>query len=170
MKSLNATELASLIAVARKHSPQDALMLTVCFSHALRVSELLSLTRENIVDSHLVIQRSKGSRKTIQPLLPDERDGLLELAKNDGRFFDICRKTVWSRIQKYGAEAGIPEFLCHPHVLRHSACKLGLAGGMTIPQVQKYAGHVSGASTLIYLEEDEQTSASAFAAAMAGAR
>ena len=39
-------------------------MLLVAYNHGLRVSEVLSLTKENIQDGALVIQRLKGSNKT----------------------------------------------------------------------------------------------------------
>jgi len=171
MKSLNKTELDSLLAVARRHSETDYLMLLVGFNHAMRVSELIGLTRESVVDGFLLVKRLKGSRDGIQALLDSERDALTRLAAStEGRLFPVCRMTVWRKLQQYGKEAGIPEFLCHPHVLRHTACKLGLAGGMSIPEVQRWAGHRSGSSTLIYLETDDQTAGRAFAAAVGGTR
>jgi integrase len=51
MKSLTYSALDALITVAEKHSPLDALAIHVCFNHALRVSELLALTRANVVDT-----------------------------------------------------------------------------------------------------------------------
>lgn len=69
-------------------------------------------------------------------------------------------------MQAYGAEAGLPEYKRHCHVLRHSAGRLGFIGGMTIPDIQKYLGHRSGANTLIYLESSEEESCNAFAAAI----
>lgn len=166
MKSLSRLQLDSLLQVARKHGEREYLMLLVGFNHALRASELLSLTKNNLVDGFLIVQRLKGSKRTVQPLLPNEREGLLELAQNAGRFFPICRKTLWARIQQYGKEAGIPEFLCHPHVLRHTCAMLGLAGGMPINAVQNYLGHRNGQNTLLYLEVDDDIASRAFAAAI----
>lgn len=141
-------------------------MFRVTFNHALRISETLSLTKDNIVGGSLVMQRLKGSRKTVQSLLPNEKAELEELAKTDGKFFDICRKTAWLKMRKYCAEAGIPQWKATPHKLKHTAGKLGLAGGMTLPELQTYLGHVNGSNTMIYLQVDDEVASSAFAKAM----
>lgn len=170
MKAFNRDELQRLLEVARRHNELDHLMLLVTFNHALRVSETLSLRRENLVDGHLVVQRGKGSCKTCQPLLPDERDALEALAaKTEGRLFPISRVTFWRRMQAYAVEAGVPSFVAHPHALRHSAGRLGYLGGMGVAELQKYLGHKSGANTMIYLEASESEACSAFAAAVKSA-
>ena len=167
MKSMSAEQVTSFLAVAQKHSTQDYLMFLVTFCHALRISETLSLTKENIVGGHLVMQRLKGSCRTIQPLMPQERDAILQLAATcEGRFFNICRKTAWSHFQQYGKEAGIPDFLLHPHTLRHSAAMIGLKGGMKINELQNYLGHKSGGNTLVYLQCEDDVASKAFAKAV----
>lgn len=168
MKSLTRDELNRLLDAAEKYSALDALMIRVSFNHGLRVSEAIDLTRTNIVDGHLVVQRLKKSRLTCQPLLSDEKDALEQLAKTDGRFFPMHRMTVWRKMQRYGAEAGIPQFKCHSHVLKHTTGKLGFnkGQGMTIPEVQVWLGHVNGGNTLKYMEATEEEAACAFAAAV----
>lgn len=166
MKALTRVELDSLLRVAAKYNPLHALMFLVTFNHGLRVSETLALTRENIVNGYLVVQRLKGSRKTSQPLQANEREALLALARNEGRFFPTYRMHYWRLMQSYGAEAGIPEFKLHPHSLKHSCGKLGFRGGMTLPEVQTWLGHVSGKNTMVYLAASEEEAACAFAAAV----
>jgi integrase len=171
MKSLTREELNRLLEVAGS----DELMFRVMFNHGLRVSEIVGgwdridgklvrrepLGESNIVDGHLVMQRSKRSRKTTQPLLPDE----MVLTTMKGAFFQMSRVTVWRKMQRYGRAAGISQFLAHPHALRHSAGRLGYLGGMGVPEIQRYLGHVNGGNTLIYLEASEREAAAAFAAA-----
>jgi type 1 fimbriae regulatory protein FimB len=174
MKSLTKSELAGLLAVAVKHNTLDALMLSVMFNHGLRISEATGLTKDNIVDGYLVIQRLKGSRKTNQPLLANEKAGLEALAsKVTGRFWlaeyaqgTVARVIAWRLVQKYGKEAGIPQFKCHPHVLKHTTGRLAYEGGMGIPELQKYIGHENGANTMKYAEAPEEVACSAFAAAV----
>lgn len=167
MKSLLKSELDSLLAVAAKYSVLDSLMIRVTFDHGLRISEVITLTRENLVNGYLVVQRLKGSKKTTQPLLPDERLAVEELAaKTEGPLFPICRMTAWRKIQKYGAEAGIPAFKRHPHVLKHTTGRLGYEGGMGLPELQTYLGHANGKNTMIYMEAPEDVSCNAFAAAV----
>jgi integrase len=70
--------------------------------------------------------------------------------------FPINRKTYWQRMQKYGLAAGIPEHLCHPHVLKHSVAKFLLRQlGLPIDIVQGRMGHKVLSSTGPYLKSDE---------------
>jgi integrase/recombinase XerD len=165
VKSLLKAELESLLAVAEKHDPHFALALLVTFNHGLRVSETLSLSSANLVNGYLVIQRLKGSRKTTQPLLPNERERL-EALTTPGRFWGLSRFAFYRRLQVYGKQAGIPVFKLHPHTLKHTTGRLGYEGGMGIPELQTYLGHENGKNTMIYMEAPEDVSCSAFAAAV----
>jgi integrase len=165
MKNFTKPELDGLLAAARKESEADYLMFLVMFNHGLRVSEMLALSASNIVGNFLVVQRLKGSKKTCQPLLPSERDGLLKLPAN-GFFAGEYRMSVHRKIRKYGAIAGIPEFKLHAHTLKHTTGRLGYEGGMGIPELQAYLGHVNGKNTMVYLEATEEQAALAFAAAV----
>jgi integrase len=168
MKNFSKEELVNLLAAAKSASPMDYLLILLSVNHGLRVSEVLSLTSENFKDGHLVIQRLKGSMKTTQKLLPNEVTALAEYAVTDpsGRLFPICRKTAWSHMKTLGAMAGIDSIKCFNHALKHTCGKLGLKGGMTLPELQTYLGHKSGASTMAYLREDDETASAAFAKAM----
>jgi integrase len=166
MKSLSRQQLDSLLQVARKHSEADYAAMLIGFNHALRVSEILALSHENVQDGHLCVQRLKGSNKTTQPLLASEKAIVETLAAKGGRFFSICRKTLWMHMKAYAAEAGIPEFLAHPHVLKHTSGRLGFKGGMSIPDLVSYLGHKNPANSLIYAQSEESEAAKAFAAAV----
>jgi integrase len=168
VKSLSRQELTSLVAVAQQDGDDMALMIRCCFNHGLRVSELLSLTKDNIVGNMLVVQRLKGSNQTCQPLLADEKDGLLNLAKTDGLFFPMSRWTFNRWLKTWGAKAGIEPSRLHAHVLKHSAGRIAYLGGMGLPELQTYLGHVSGSSTMVYVQSSESEAAAAFAAAIGG--
>lgn len=163
MKSLTRLELNNLLAAAKTESPRDYLMLLVTFNHGLRASETVNLSRANIVDGFLVVQRLKGSHKTTQPLLENER--ALE-SLPEGLFFPMSRRTFQRRMEYYGEKAGIPAFKRHPHALKHSTGRLGYEGGMGIPELQKYLGHKNGNNTMVYLQATEEQAANAFAAAV----
>jgi len=170
MKALSREQLDNLLSVARQHSETDYLMLLVTFQHGLRVSETLSLTKENIANGYISVARGKGSRPCQHPLLANERQPLEKLAAGSkGRLFPISRVTFWRRMQQYGAKAGLPEFLCHPHSLKHSTGRLGFVGGMTVPDLVEYLGHVNPANSLIYAQSDAATASAAFAAAISPA-
>ena len=163
MKSLSKSELDALFAATPE---PDRLMFLTAFNHGLRVSEVVNLDASNIVDGHLVVQRLKRSRRTTQPLLPNEKDGLFALAKQEGKFFPISRWTADRRLKEYGKKAGIPEHLLHMHCLKHTCGRLGFKGGMSIPEIQAYLGHKNGGNTMIYLQASEEEAADAFAAAV----
>jgi integrase len=162
MKSLTRDELIRVLSVAEQESHIEALMFRVMFNHGLRVSEVIELSPANIVSGHLVVQRLKRSRKTTHPLFEDEK----ELLTMTGKFFPMSRMTVWRRMQYYGEKANLPEFKRHPHALKHTTGRLAYLGGMGIPEIQKYIGHVNGGNTMVYLEADEETASAAFAAAV----
>ena len=163
MKSFTREQLDRLLEVAKVESFIDYLMLLVTFNHGLRVSETLSLTASNIVGGYVIVERGKKSHQCEHPLLPSEAEYLTKL---QGKFFNMCRMTFWRRMQHYGAKAGLPPHLCHPHTLKHSCGRLGFLGGMTIPDVQAYLGHKNGANTMVYMASDIQTAEEAFAAAV----
>ena len=166
MKYLTKGELGAMLAQA-KPEPMYYLMILIGFNHGLRVSELLDLTAANFVDGHLIVQRLKGSCKTAQKLLPNEAALLAEYKIPEcGRLFPIHRQTAWRHVKALGVAAGIPAFKCTPHCLKHTCAKTGLAGGMTLPELQTYLGHKSGSSTMAYLRESDETASNAFAAAV----
>jgi integrase len=154
-------------------------MLLVTFLHGLRVSEVvggydkdgvyhLGLSRANIIDGHLCVQRRKGSKKTVQPLLDPERDAVLNLAATvDGEFFPMTRMTFWRKMQMYGECAGLPAFKRHGHSLKHTCGRLGYLNGMGVAEIVAYLGHVNPANSLIYAQADEVEACSVAAGAFA---
>lgn len=164
VKSLTRPELDSLLAVARKYSEVDYLMILVTFNHGLRVSETLSLDPTNLVDGFIKVDRLKKSRPAVHRLLPNEAEllGQLAVQRGDGKLFPTYRMDFWRKMRKYGAEAGVPAFKCHPHALKHTTGKLGRKGGMEIEEIQAYLGHVNGANTMVYMQADEEEAANAF--------
>jgi integrase len=167
MKYLSKDELCAMLGAAS--DPLDYLMILIAFNHGFRVSEVLSLTSENFVSGHVTMQRLKGSCKTTQKLLPNEVAPIAELLAKRApgeRLFPFCRKTAWLHVKQIGVAAGIPAFKCFPHALKHTTAKLGLKGGMSLPELQTYIGHKNGANTMLYLREDDEAASKAFAAAM----
>lgn len=169
MQALTPIEIKALL----REIPNERwrLMIRVGFLHGLRVSELTGLTRENIQDGYVSIQRLKGSNKTIQPFVKhpdpelDEYDGLTKLLgtlKYRERLFPITRNGVYRMFQRAGIKAGIPRHKLHPHALKHS-CAMVCIEKMGIHMVRQYLGHKSISSTGEYLKEDDETASKAFA-------
>jgi integrase len=159
MKSLTWDELNRL---REASTGLERLMFAVMFNHGLRVSEVINLTDANVQDGHLVVQRLKGSKKTVQRILADEQ----ELLTMKGRFFPMSRWTVNRRLEEIGEKAGIPEFKRHAHVLKHTTGRLAYKGGLGLPEIQAVLGHVNGGNSMIYMQAEESEAYAAFAAAI----
>jgi integrase len=151
-------------------------MILVTFTHALRASEVLAITKDDLYGGFLYVHRLKGSNQTNQPLLGhddpvfDERSGLVAFAQGMGgkqRLFPITRQRYWQIMQKYSEAAGIPRHLAHPHVLKHSI-GMQLIGPAGIEHTRIWMGHKSMSSTGEYLKPTEIDAANAAARALRG--
>lgn len=145
-------------------------MLKVSLYHGLRVSETLSLKRENIADGYVHIRRLKGSDKTSQHYVPDEARELSTLytkTKPGELLFPITRSGVFRLMKRAAVRAGIPLHKVHPHALKHS-CAMQLIEKIGIHELQTYLGHKSLSSTGAYLNPDEDTVSKKAAAAFGG--
>ena len=179
LKHLTEDELLDGFEAGRHRSTRDHTMLLVCFQHALRASELISLKLSDIDwrNTEITIQRLKGSLKTTQPLFRmrrrpcmdevyalrswlkerprDSGSDLLFLSKK-GRF---DRNTVNRMFAKYcrlasearvaRGERPIADSCRHIHALKHSRIT-SVVGKMDLYLVKLLAGHASIASTLRY--------------------
>jgi integrase/recombinase XerD len=169
MQHLTLDEIKKL--VAEMPNERHRLMVLVGLFHGLRVSELINLTKEDIQDGYVSVQRLKGSLKTIQPYVrhPDpilnEAEGLTKLfgtLKRKERLFPMTRDGVAKLIQRAGARAGLPRHKLHPHALKHSCAMLTIkrAG---IEHLRQYLGHKSIKSTGAYLRVNDEEASAAIA-------
>jgi type 1 fimbriae regulatory protein FimB len=179
VEHLSREQLLGVLAQAKTARQRDWVLFLVAFWHGLRASEAVSLTPENFVDGYLTVQRLKGSLRTVQPLVADEDELLNEreaveawLARHRALYADAARRRLFpiSRVQfyrlmrRYGRLAGLPQHLCHPHVLKHSIAMQSIreAG---IENVRQYLGHRSISSTGEYLKVSDQEASRAIGAA-----
>ena len=169
LQSLSKDELLALLRQAKAHRERDWLMILVAFWHGLRASEVTGFTRDAIADGHLTIQRLKGSKRTVQPLIEhpdpllDERQALIEYvaqSKFGEPVFNISRSQFFRLVQRYAKVAGIPAHCAHPHVLKHSIAMLTIKDA-GIEHVRQYLGHKSISSTGAYLKVNDADAARA---------
>lgn len=160
-----------VLCIARGVRERDWLMFLVAYQHGLRASEVVRLTRDQVRDGFITVQRLKGSNKTVQPLAEDaepllsERAALETLAADsplNSPMFPISRVHYFRLFRKYAQRAGIPAHKCHPHALKHSIAKHTIddAG---IHNVRQWLGHKSIASTGEYLKVSDEDAAQAIA-------
>ena len=152
-------QLAALLAQAKAARERDWILLLVSFWHGLRASEAINLTPENFSDGFL--DRAAAERiaaRTVQPLVEDKDELLNEKKALEDwisrhaalhgpagalRLFPVSRFHFYRLMRRYGRLAGLPERLCHPHVLKHSiAMQLFWKGGTE--NARKYLGMSSG--------------------------
>lgn len=184
----------AVLRCARRGRERDWVLLLVTFWHGLRASEAIALTPAHFADGYLTVQRLKGSMRTRQPLVEDPDELLNERAAVDrwiakcsassssaevtkpedrpagrrsARLFPISRVQFYRLMRRYGREAGLPQHLCHPHVLKHSIAMQSIreAG---IENVRQYLGHRSISSTGEYLKVSDEAASSAIGRAARG--
>jgi integrase len=174
MQHLSKDELLALLREAKASRERDWLMILVSFWHGLRASEVTGFKRDAVRDGHLVVQRLKGSLRTIQPLvehadaLLNERQALIDFAEKSNfnqPVFKLSRSQFFRLVQRYASAAGIPAHKRHPHVLKHSIAMqtIQLAG---IENVRQYLGHKSISSTGAYLKVSDADAAAAVCGAL----
>ncbi len=151
---------------------RDRAILEVLFSTGLRVSELVSLNRDqvNLETGEFgvigkggrarVVFLSKRAKEWLKKYLDARDDPYIPLfirysgpkPKETGLNVDKYRLSVRSverLVDKYRKKAGIP-FRIGPHVLRHSLATDLLSHGADLRSVQEILGHKNISTTQIY--------------------
>jgi len=159
---LTEDDVNRLIAAARRGSngDRDAAMILTCYTHGLRVSELINLQWRQIdLDSgRIEVIRLKGSENGVQPLRGIEVRALRKLRRaqpSGSRFVFITkaggpmtRNTFFKILVRAGAAAGISDV--HPHLLRHGTGFRLVNQGLDTLALAAYLGHRSVQNTKRY--------------------
>ena len=168
-KSLSEADVEALLAAPEIAEPlglRDRCMLEVLYACGLRVSELVSLTLEQLNSRQGVLRVfGKGSKERLVPLgeeallwleryLQEGRPLLLKGAPSDVLFPSLrgeqmTRQTFWHRI-KLHARAAMIQAPLSPHTLRHAFATHLLNHGADLRVVQMLLGHSDLSTTQIY--------------------
>jgi integrase len=165
-KYLSPAQVEALIRAARdgRHGKRDALMISLAFHHALRVSELVELEWDTIdLDAGTIkVTRKKNGVDGPQRLvLADKRALRVMHAETGGnrhvflseRGDPLTRDAFAKQLAAIGKRAGIDRRLCHPHALRHAAGHAMANGGKVNEyQLQAVMGHRDARSTREYVQ------------------
>ena len=168
-KSLSEADVEALLAapdLSEAIGQRDRAMLEVLYACGLRVTELVSLTLEQVNLRQGVLRvMGKGSKERLVPMGEEAivwverylRDGRAELLS--GRPSDVLfpslrgeqmtRQTFWHRIKHQAMVAGIEKSLS-PHTLRHAFATHLLNHGADLRVVQMLLGHSDLSTTQIY--------------------
>ena len=168
-KSLSEADVEALLAAPEVTEPlglRDRAMLEVLYACGLRVTELISLTLEQVNLRQGVLRVfGKGSKERLVPLGEEamhwveryvrEARGFLLAGKPSDVLFpslrgeQMTRQTFWHRIKHHARVAGITKSLS-PHTLRHAFATHLLNHGADLRVVQMLLGHSDLSTTQIY--------------------
>jgi integrase/recombinase XerC len=150
---------------------RDRTILELLYSSALRISELVSLSRQDIhFEDRLIEVLGKGNKKRIVPVTENGLNWLksylehperhLQTSEHDrekdskavflNRFGKrITVRSVDRLFQQYLLSSGLASKVT-PHVIRHSIATHWLEKGMNLKMIQELLGHESLSTTQIY--------------------
>jgi len=156
--------------ISDKIGLRDKAILETLFSTGLRVSELVSLNRDQIdFDRQEFGIKGKGNKlrvvflsdmaaQWIKCYLQSRRDyfkplfirytGRVDTEKN-GEKMRLTARSIQRIVAKYAKRAGLP-IKASPHILRHSFATDLLISGADIRSVQEMLGHESIRTTQVY--------------------
>ena len=149
---------------------RDSLILQILYGTGLRVSELISLTRDNIqFGEKQCLIRGKGSKLrsvffTVKALelmeeyldmRVDNYEYLIISLSNNSYGKPISRNSVEKLVKYYANLVGIVKKVT-PHTLRHSFATMLIKKGADIRSVQTLLGHSSIMTTQIYTHVDDR--------------
>ncbi|PHS25251.1 MAG: site-specific tyrosine recombinase XerD [Methylophaga sp.] len=167
--SLTEDEVESLLEQPDVYVPlglRDRTMLEVLYATGLRVSELVTLTFEQLnMRQGLIRCVGKGNKERLVPLgeialdylqryFVESRPALLKGKVNEDLFPTqrgkaMTRQAFWYLIKKYAKQADIKKDLS-PHTLRHAFATHLLNHGADLRVVQLLLGHSDLSTTQIY--------------------
>ncbi|PKF79411.1 site-specific tyrosine recombinase XerD [Vibrio sp. vnigr-6D03] len=169
-KDLSEEQVEALLNAPDPNAPielRDKAMLELLYATGLRVTELVSLTMENVSLRQGVVRvMGKGGKERLVPMgenaidwietfLEQGRPSILGEKSSDvvfpsKRARQMTRQTFWHRIKFYAALADIDSDALSPHVLRHAFATHLLNYGADLRVVQMLLGHSDLSTTQIY--------------------
>jgi integrase/recombinase XerD len=175
-ESLSISEVERLLVApdtSKSEGVRDRAILELLYSCGLRVSELVSLRKEDIdLDVGYVRVMGKGGKERIVPVgeegrrwvrryIEEVRPSLLKDTGSERPLFltrrgeGFTRQGIWKIVKCYASKAGIKRRV-HPHVLRHSFATHLLSGGADLRSIQEMLGHSDISTTQVYTHVERE--------------
>jgi integrase/recombinase XerD len=172
---LTVAEIETLLEQPQGGDPltlRDKAILEFLYATGVRISELVALTRKNVLpEVELVRVIGKGEKERIVPIgraalravqtyLQESRPQLAKVDSEDVLFLNrrglpFSRYGLWKILRKYVLQAGITKRVS-PHTIRHSFATHLLEGGADLRAVQEMLGHADISTTQIYTHLDRE--------------
>jgi integrase/recombinase XerD len=175
-KAISQSEIERLLLAAGPEpdsaAPEDAIglrnraLLELLYATGARVSEVVNLDLDDLIDPTMVRLFGKGSKERVVPVgkfaqvalqayLVRTRPALAAQGKSTPALFlnqrgsRLSRQSAWQIISDSADAAGLSGEIS-PHTIRHSFATHLLEGGADVRVVQELLGHSSVATTQIY--------------------
>ena len=145
---------------------RDIALFSLMYGAGLRISEALSIQKQNIYESNIRIL-GKGKKERIVPILKEVFEIVEEYLKSCPHFLDgnetifkgvrggdLSASYVATSLKKIILKLNLPENLS-PHSFRHSFASHLLENDADLRSIQELLGHESLSTTQIYLSIQE---------------
>lgn len=170
-KIVSEAEMAALLKVFENPLNKNAIrlkcLLHVLYATGLRVSELVSLTKDSVVldeetGAALLRVLGKGRKERVVPLHDLAWGALKEylssIGLNSSNFLfpsnsssgHLTRQGFAKMLKKVASDAEVLPSLVSPHVIRHAFATHLLQHGADLLSIQKFLGHSNITTTQIY--------------------
>ncbi len=171
-KPISVSQVRSLLEQPAKLSApeakRDTAMLQLLYASGMRVSELVSLNLEDIIDEGDYVRCfGKGHKERLIPIhkqaasateeyVKEARPRLVRKGEERALFLNrrgerLTRQGFWQILKGYAKSAGL-EAEVTPHTLRHSFATHMLSGGADLRSVQELLGHANISTTQVYTQ------------------
>lgn len=169
---LNDNEIKQMLSIARQNRSKEigqrnVTMLSLMLDAGLRISEVMSLKTEDILENQILIRNAKGNKDravAITPILKREMRKYKRLKDKtrhkDCKYFFVSQRggkgttkigiEIMQEIKKQMDIRSVVRF--SPHTLRHTYAHMQMRNGMDIYTLSKNMGHSSVTMTQNYLQ------------------
>jgi integrase len=186
MVHLETAEVLAVLKAAKARGPREWSMILLAYKHGLRASEVCNVRLDDIdlKNGHIIVERLKGSLRTVQAVTEHRGEPLLNEQKalrewlrqrpNDGSDFlfvsqkggRLDRSQFFRLFQSIAAAAGLPAEKRHPHALKHSIASHLVSANVNLALVKQQLGHKSIGSTMRYVTISDQQASKATTSAL----
>ncbi len=144
---------------------RDKAILTLLYGGGMRISEVLSLNKNDIGNNQTITIRGKGSKQRVIPVLSQMKQAVKEYMAScpfsgEALFYGekgkrLRPELVQKKLRDLRAMYSLPDYTT-PHALRHSFATHMLAEGADLRSIQELLGHESLATTEKYTHIDSR--------------